>query len=320
MTHTCTIIGTAVVATIAAASAADLSVLGQFSPGLGPLVGCAHDPASGRVWTYGNFDPTIASFDASGSFITAFPRPGEAADDADLEIAPEAIQLGTTALPAGTLLFINGESGVAEVYALHPDTGAVLATLVTGFGVSHVVGGAYHPTRDTLFLVQDKVPGSPNGNRVAEVDPISGVVLNTFLVSSSVSVNYGDLDIIDVTGNLVIVSSDESSIAEFTPAGAFVGASPLPAGVGALSGIGVHGSCGRAWVCGTGGSIWHLAGLFEPQLFGDLNGDAVVDGADLGLLLGAFGTADSTADLNDDGTVDGADLGLLLSVWGSSCA
>ena len=46
----------------------------------------------------------------------------------------------------------------------------------------------------------------------------------------------------------------------------------------------------------------------------DLNGDGQVDGADLGLLLGAWGTA--TADLNGDGTTDGADLGLLLGAWG----
>ena len=48
----------------------------------------------------------------------------------------------------------------------------------------------------------------------------------------------------------------------------------------------------------------------------DLNGDGVVDGADLGLLLGAWGTSGPAADLNEDGTVDGADLGLLLGAWG----
>jgi len=48
----------------------------------------------------------------------------------------------------------------------------------------------------------------------------------------------------------------------------------------------------------------------------DLNGDGVVDGADLGILLGAWG-GDGPADLNDDGVVDGADLGLLLGAWGT---
>lgn len=48
---------------------------------------------------------------------------------------------------------------------------------------------------------------------------------------------------------------------------------------------------------------------------GDLNGDDVVDGADLGVLLASWGGS-GDGDLNDDGVVDGADLGLLLSAWG----
>jgi probable HAF family extracellular repeat protein len=48
----------------------------------------------------------------------------------------------------------------------------------------------------------------------------------------------------------------------------------------------------------------------------DLDNDGVVGGADLGLLLGAWGTADAGADLSNDGAVDGADLGLLLGAWG----
>jgi len=49
-------------------------------------------------------------------------------------------------------------------------------------------------------------------------------------------------------------------------------------------------------------------------LFGDLNGDRSVDGADLGILLNDWGGS-GPGDLNDDGTVDGADLGLLLNAW-----
>lgn len=45
-------------------------------------------------------------------------------------------------------------------------------------------------------------------------------------------------------------------------------------------------------------------------------GDGVVDGADLGVLLGAWAESGSSADFNGDGTVDGADLGTLLGAWG----
>ncbi len=49
----------------------------------------------------------------------------------------------------------------------------------------------------------------------------------------------------------------------------------------------------------------------------DLNCDGIVDGADLGELLAAWGTP-GPGDLDGNGVVDGADLGELLSQWGSS--
>jgi hypothetical protein len=49
--------------------------------------------------------------------------------------------------------------------------------------------------------------------------------------------------------------------------------------------------------------------------FGDLNRDGLVNGADLGILLGQWGGA-GNGDLDGDGEVNGADLGLLLGVWG----
>lgn len=51
----------------------------------------------------------------------------------------------------------------------------------------------------------------------------------------------------------------------------------------------------------------------------DVNDDGVIDGADLGLLLGAWGTSNPDADVNGDGFVNGADLGLVLGAWGSDC-
>ncbi|MBM4099766.1 MAG: hypothetical protein FJ260_07420 [Planctomycetes bacterium] len=48
----------------------------------------------------------------------------------------------------------------------------------------------------------------------------------------------------------------------------------------------------------------------------DLNGDGVVNGADLGILLGAW-TQSGPTDLNRDGITNGADLGILLGSWGA---
>jgi hypothetical protein len=52
-----------------------------------------------------------------------------------------------------------------------------------------------------------------------------------------------------------------------------------------------------------------------PSVPADLNGDGVVDGIDLGILLSGWGSA-GAGDLSGDGVVDGIDLGILLSAWG----
>jgi hypothetical protein len=64
----------------------------------------------------------------------------------------------------------------------------------------------------------------------------------------------------------------------------------------------------------------------EPYIFpntlpcvGDLTDDSQVDGADLALILAAWGSCTSipcAADLNGDHRVDGADLALVLASWG----
>ena len=50
----------------------------------------------------------------------------------------------------------------------------------------------------------------------------------------------------------------------------------------------------------------------------DFDGNGIVNGADLGALLGSWGpvTAGIPVDLSGDGMVNGADLGILLGAWG----
>ena len=64
---------------------------------------------------------------------------------------------------------------------------------------------------------------------------------------------------------------------------------------------------GGYWV-GSGGTVC---------IPSDLNCDGVVDGNDLGALLGQWGACPGcAADFNGDGIVDGNDLGTLLGSWG----
>ncbi len=55
------------------------------------------------------------------------------------------------------------------------------------------------------------------------------------------------------------------------------------------------------------------------ELTSDLNGDCVVDTADLGLMIAQFGSDDEQGDINDDDVVDTADLGILISQFGDVC-
>ena len=69
-----------------------------------------------------------------------------------------------------------------------------------------------------------------------------------------------------------------------------------------------QGGSGRITVTGSGP-------LCPDQCPSDISRDHVVDGADLGILLGNW-RGYGLGDLNIDGTVNGADLGILLGDWG----
>jgi len=72
---------------------------------------------------------------------------------------------------------------------------------------------------------------------------------------------------------------------------------------------------------GVGGTSVSTPGVasFTTGLAADLNGDNIVDTSDLGVLLGAFGTAGPTGDVNGDNIVDTSDLGLLIGAFGQVC-
>ena len=63
-------------------------------------------------------------------------------------------------------------------------------------------------------------------------------------------------------------------------------------------------------------------GGVDTNCFADLNGDEMVNAADLAYILGSWGsvTLDEPADLNQDTIVDATDLALLLGAWGECSA
>ncbi len=64
-----------------------------------------------------------------------------------------------------------------------------------------------------------------------------------------------------------------------------------------------------------------MSGTYEAEepadCNGDFNNDSIVDGADFGALLAAWGSCSGCPeDLNNDNEVNGADVGLILAYWG----
>ncbi len=102
------VITLALASSAAQPASAELTLIDQFSPGLGELVSCGFDQKAGHVWVYGSFAADLRSYSATGTFLASIGRPGEAANDVDIEFAPEPMTLGSTSIPEGTLLFIDG--------------------------------------------------------------------------------------------------------------------------------------------------------------------------------------------------------------------
>lgn len=235
------------------------AVAGTFDPsGAGSLCGIAYDTDNNFVWIYGCSAVNIQKYSTTGTLLQSITSAGPAANDVDVEIAPENLTLKNGAIQKGQVLFVNGESGVARIYAYHPVTNAVTDTLVTSFGNSHVVGGSYHPARNTFFLVQDNIPGVADENKIAEINPVTGAILNTFQTTGTFNISFGDVEV-GGNGNLFIVSSDENRIAEYTATGTFIQYHMLPAGVSSLSGIAMNCDKSEIWVSSTSGTVHRIS-------------------------------------------------------------
>jgi hypothetical protein len=231
----------------------------SFTPALGTLCGVGFDPVDSQVWVYPCSGATIDGFTTAGVAAGTVTRPGESANDVDVTFAATTVVIGTATVAAGSMIFVNGETGAADVHL--PET-ASSTPLATAFGDSHVVGGSYHPGRDTLFLIQDRVSGT-NANTVAEVDRVTGAVVNSFSTLPAFDVNYGDLEVCAATGELLVVSSIETTIARFSPTGVLLDEHALPAGVTAASGIALAPG-GQAWIASTAGGVFRVDGLPCP--------------------------------------------------------
>ncbi|MDO7835024.1 hypothetical protein Q4610_08175 [Sphingobium sp. HBC34] len=289
--------------------------MSQFNAGIS-AVGIGYDSVTGELSVYGAFGANIFRYSSSGTALGSYAVPGGGANDFDLDGVPVAFMMNGVLVPAGSMLVFNGESGVVEIYAVNPATGAVIASLITAFGSDHVVGGSYNPVTGTFFVVQDKVPAAGLDNLIAEIDPATGAVIDQFPTDTSgFTVNYGDLDVDPFSGALWVVSSDHNSVQRMAVDGTIRDTITLPAGIGGLSGIAfIPESPGEAFVVNTSGTVFRIGG-FPVERSGTAGDDVLAGGSGDDVLDGGDGNDTLNAGAGND-TLRGGGAGLDLHYGG----
>ncbi|MBL9141123.1 MAG: hypothetical protein JNK53_04595, partial [Phycisphaerae bacterium] len=313
----------------------------RWNPVTGALVGTFVAPGSGglsqargllflpdgTLLVASQGSSTVLRYDAGGSFLNVFAtlpaadpiaRPHGLARRADGAIAVSASDgrvygfnavgasigvladlnpLAADSSPSGLLYLPSGDLLVASrgMHQVHRFDGASGAHLGR-FDVSPIASSSIAlKTPMSMQLVADGkivlVTSQTGTTAIIGFNAVSGYHTRTYRVYSA--------DAPSATGLLVMPSSPLDCNGNLVPDSCDIASGTSPD----ANGDGTPDEC--------------QVGPWNPA---DLNFDGAVNGADLGMLLGAWGVcppknAPCPADLNGDGAVNGADLGALLSAW-----
>jgi hypothetical protein len=230
------------------------------------FVGLGFDTFGERVYVYQQFDSVIGRFTTTGVADGVLPLSGGTAPSSrfDLDFAPAAFNLGSGVAPENSLLVFNGNLA-NEIYSVDKTTGAVHSFIAYG-PIMQMVGGAYHQPSDTFFTIN-----------ISPTDFIKLVLPTASIATAGFSpapfdVFFGDLEVDQSTGNLLLVSSQHSFIRVVDPNGLFIeeiNVAPFGVGDGGLSGIALDDSTGDIWLLQLNGRVLHLvqetAAVPEPS-------------------------------------------------------
>ncbi len=255
---------------IAAAAAGTTAVgqvqlVDQFNTELGAnLVGVGYDEESGELAVYRNFDQVIRLFDpAAASEMAQIDLPGNTANDFDIDVLRAPASINGILVPAHTLLILNGDDSPNRIYAVDPATGAILAEQIiqgwSGGAPRTSVGGSFHHGRGTFYAVDY------HSDVVAEVDLADGAVLQEF--STGINVYFGDVEVSQATGNLLVVTDRRSQIREISPDGLIMGdidvTEFVSTGSQGIAGIATDDAQGIVWLGLRHGQVVALSGVIE---------------------------------------------------------
>jgi hypothetical protein len=208
-----------VTVTTAGGISAPLAV-NELAPGLGLLRDVAFDPASGQLWVIDNGTPakidrvdmTTGQVQQSITLTIAGFGTTVVSGGAGLQVVPAAMTLGSTTVPAGSLLLFNGTTSHDRVTAVNPVTGAVIATLVLGQDYN-LSAGVYDPTSGHLFVLDRRTATT----RIVEIDPVNAAEVSNF--AAPFNAGEAGLAINLTTGNLWYGSGGSTNVAELTRTG-----------------------------------------------------------------------------------------------------
>ena len=252
----------------------------------------------------------------------------------------------TNTRPTGTFQFgFNAATGAVDVSNLLVDTLAgQTGTISTSMLLTYSTFRTAQPTSTFIGLTNVDVPvdsGSLTTATAAQSGAAIGVATpNTdgtfaFAVTVPVTISVAGTALgqpftstspaamaltgtFSIVGNAISLTS-QGAINETVPVPA---APPLVSAPFDLPTILPAGQVAHLLISGTfadgssttvGSSSLVMNGVPVP-IIGDINGDGVVNGFDLGLLLSGWGQPGPT-DLNNDGITNGFDLGVLLTNW-----
>ncbi len=245
---------------------------------LAPSLGAG---SAGPAPQYMNFPVTLSAA-ASGAVTVAYTT-----------VNGTAIAGTNYTTASGTLSFAAGETTKNITVAI-PNQAATTGKQFT-VQLSSVVGATLADAAATGTLLSTTLPSAPVITSASTASGSVGVAFEYQITASGSATSYSAIGLpsgLSLNTTTGLISGSPTTVAAST-----ITIRATNAG-------------------GTGSASLALTVTQVAQCSGDVNMDSTVDAADVGAMLGNWGSASSLYDLNSDGVTDSADLAVVLGAWG----
>ncbi|MFK8083476.1 MAG: hypothetical protein AB8B97_24615 [Granulosicoccus sp.] len=274
-----------------ALSAQGATLIDTFSPGLGSLDSIAIDANNDELFVHVQNTTTVHVLDATGTPMSTLVSPGNGSNDYDLDFSFEPLTIGGAVAPANSLLVFNGDDSPETLYALDITVDPAVTLATVALDSFSLVGGAQVPGVNQVATVQ-----FTGADTIISHNADTGIQETSFLPGPQpFDIFFGDIDIAEDTGNLVLVSSSQNVVRELTPTGLCVrDIDVTDLGITGMSGVAIDRDSGFFYIASTNGNVYLLdpAPPTEP----DLDGDGITNDADNCIEAANPGQEDSDGD------------------------